>query len=95
MSVESNFHFALLRSVIDSRNLQPIRSKPKAKGDLLDTFSRALRRLHVFASSSDWFIALFASVVIGHSKLVDFGFSKLNIKCAINKLVICSPRTSL
>ena len=28
-------------------------------------FSRALRRLHVFASSSDWLIGLSASVVIG------------------------------
>ena len=33
----------------------------------LSAFSRAWRRLHVFASSSDWFIVLFRSVVIGQS----------------------------
>ena len=30
-------------------------------------FSRAWRRLHVFASNFDWFIALFTPVVIGQS----------------------------
>ena len=31
----------------------------------LPDFSRAWRRLHVFASNPDWFIALFACVLIG------------------------------
>ena len=35
-------------------------------------FSRAWRRLLVFASNSDWFIALFTCVVIGQSNY--FGF---------------------
>ena len=38
------------------------------------TFSRALSRLHVIAGHSDWFIALFAAVVIGQSNdfVIDF-----------------------
>ena len=33
------------------------------------------RRLRVFASSSDWFIGLTVSVVIGQSDYFDFGFT--------------------
>ena len=45
-------------------------------------FSRAWHRLHVFASSSDWLIALFASVVIGQSDY--FGFSLLTLENSSN-----------
>ena len=38
-------------------------------------FSRAWRRLHVFASSSDWFIGLSASLVIGQSDYFGFRFT--------------------
>ena len=38
----------------------------------LNAFSRACRRLHVFTLNSDWFIALFAFVVIGQSFLCGF-----------------------
>ena len=38
-------------------------------------FSRAWRRLHVFASSSDWSIVLFKSVVIGRSNYFGFGLT--------------------
>ena len=41
-------------------------------------FSRAWHRLHVFTSSSDWFIGLFPTVVIGQSNY--FGFTTLNWK---------------
>ena len=41
--------------------------KPKAIMTCLHVFSRSWWRLHVFASSSDWFIGLSASVVIGQS----------------------------
>ena len=34
---------------------------------MFDRLSRALRWLHVLAPNSDWFIALFASAVIGQS----------------------------
>ena len=40
-------------------------------------FSRAWRQLHVFASSCDWLIALFASVVIGQSDYCGLGFTAL------------------
>ena len=38
-------------------------------------FSRALSKLQVTARNSDWFIALFAPVVIGGSNCFGFGFS--------------------
>ena len=49
---------------------QPINSKTKTNRAFL---ARVFpRRLHVFASISDWLIAFFVSVVIGHSNY--FGF---------------------
>ena len=33
-------------------------------------FPHTLHRLQVFASNSDWFIALFTSVVIGQSNII-------------------------
>ena len=42
-----------------------------------NTFSRALRRLHVFASSFDWFTGLSVSFVIGQSDYFGFGFTTL------------------
>ena len=56
---------------------QPISSKTKTNRALLERVSRAWRRLHVFASISDWFITLFASVVIGQSNYFGFGFTTL------------------
>ena len=41
-------------------------------------FSRACRGLHVFALSSDWFLVLFLSVVIGQSDCFGFGFTTFN-----------------
>ena len=49
---------------------QPIRSKTKTNRDLPARVSRAWRRMHVFASSSDWFTGLFTTVVIGQSNKV-------------------------
>ena len=43
------------------------------------------RWLHVFASSSDWFIGLSASVVIGLSNYFSFGFRNFSIK---NRFII-------
>ena len=39
--------------------------KPKPIATRSHTFSRALRQLHVFTSSFDWFIVLSVSFVIG------------------------------
>ena len=46
-------------------------------------FSRAWRKIYAFASSSDWFIALFASVVIGQSNSFGFGLNTLMLKIAL------------
>lgn len=40
-------------------------------------FSRALRKLEVIAKNSDWFIALFAPVVVGWSNYSDIGLSRI------------------
>ena len=40
-------------------------------------FSRAWHGRHAFASSSDWFIGLFTTVVIGQSNIFGFGFTTL------------------
>ena len=70
MTVETNYAIATLNdiylkslaSVFNQREAQP---KPIAlrKHD----FSRALSKLQVYARNSDWFIAMFAPVVIGRS----------------------------
>ena len=64
------------------KNLVPlsrlIRSKTKTNRDLPARVSHAWRRLHVFALSSDWFIGLFTTVVIGQSNYFGFGFATLN-----------------
>ena len=57
---------------------RPIRSNTKTNRDLPARVPRAWRRLHVFASSSDWFIELFTTVVIGQSNYFGFGFATLN-----------------
>ena len=88
MSVESNtrvcFGFALLRSLIGSQNSRHFLNQSDAKLKPIviwsHAFSRAWRRLDVFASSSDWFLVLFSSVVIGQSDYFGFGFTILNWK---------------
>ena len=75
------FGFALLRLVIGlkiSRHfLNQSEVKPKPIATRSRTFSRASCRLHVFASSFDWFTGLSVSFVIGQSDYFGFGFSTL------------------
>ena len=59
---------------------QPTRSKTKTNRDLPAAFSRAWRWLHVFASSSDWSVGLYAFVVIGQSDYFGFACTTLNWK---------------
>ena len=54
--------------------------KPKPIVFWPHAFSRAWPQLHVFASNSDWFIALFTSVAFGQSISFGFGFTALNWK---------------
>ena len=53
---------------------QPIRSKTKSNRNFL---ARVFPRLAA-APSSDWFIRLSASVVIGQSNCIGFGFTTIN-----------------
>ena len=65
---------------------RPIRSKTQTNRDLLARIfnSRAWHRRHVFASSSDWFIGLFTTAVIGQSNYFGFGFTTLKWKPLYN-----------
>ena len=69
----------LLRLVIGLKDSRQIfnqwESKQKPIAPCTRDFSRASSELHVFARNCDWFIALFASVVIGRSNCFGFGFS--------------------
>ena len=56
---------------------RPIRSKTKTNRDLPARFFTRLAPA-VFASSSDWFIGLFTTVVIGQSNNFGFGITTLN-----------------
>ena len=62
--------------------------KPKPIVTCSHAFSRTWRRLHVFALSSDWFIGLSTSVVIGQSDYFGFGFTTLNWKLLYMKVEI-------
>ena len=66
---------------------QQMKSKTKTSSAIPCTrdFSRALRKLLVITRSSDWFIALFASVVIGWSNY--FGIYS-HLKTALLELLI-------
>ena len=80
--------FQLLRFVIGqkiSRHfLDQSEVKPKPNVTCSHAFSRAWRRSHIFASRSDWFIGLSASVVIGQSNYFGFGFTTLSWKPLYN-----------
>ena len=58
---------------------QPISSKTKTKLNMpcSHAFSRVWRRLHIFASIPDWFIALFASVGLARVSKLGLGFTTL------------------
>ena len=68
---------------------QPMRIKTKTYRGLLAAFSRAWRRLHVFASSSDWVTALFIYVVIGQCN--NFWFNDTQMKTALlcESVLVC------
>ena len=50
-------------------------AKPKPMAPCARDFSRALSKLQKIVRNCDWFIALFAPVVIGRSNCFGFGFS--------------------
>ena len=57
---------------------QPMRCKKPKPIVSCSWFSRAWRQFYVFALNSDWFIALFAPVLIGPSNYFGFGFTTLD-----------------
>ena len=77
MYFRSCFVFALLRFVM-GQIISCHVFKPKPIVTYSHAFSRTCRCPHVFASSSDWFIGLSASVVIGQSNYFGSGFTTLN-----------------
>ena len=68
----------MIGQTISRHFLNQSEEKSKQIVSCLDAFSRAWRRLHAFALSSDWFIGLSASLVIGQSDYFGFGFTTLN-----------------
>jgi len=63
------------------------KSRPKRESNLIAPytrdFSRALSKWQVIAANSDWFIALFAPVVIGRSNYFAIGFRDSNLETTI------------
>ena len=62
--------------------------KLKPIATCLHAFSCAWLQLHVLASSSDWFIGLFTTVVIGQSNYFGYGFTTLIMKIALKGITI-------
>ena len=79
MTVQSNYMIATATLSDWLKRLAPIfgsmRSKTKTNRTCTRDFSRALSELQVIARNCDWFIAMFAPVVIGRSNCYGFGFS--------------------
>ena len=74
MTVESN-HAVSISTLCDwLQNVNQWEAKPKPIAPCTRDFSRALSKLQVIARNCDWFIALFAPVVIGGSNNLGIGF---------------------
>ena len=69
------------------KNVAPVfrrmRSKPKTSGTLYAPFSCTLSKLNLIAENSDWFIALFAPVVIGQSDYFWYWIFDSHMKTAL------------
>ena len=92
IAFEIEFCFTLFRDwlVKYAPFSQPM-GKPKPIMPRSDAFSRAWRRLHLFASNSDWFIVLFTFVVIGQSDYFGFGrFSHIALKITVKNGKACT-----
>ena len=77
MTLKSNWQLLwLLIALKMSRQFFQWEAKPKPMGPCTRDFSRALRKLsQVAVRNSDWFIALFAPVVIGRSYYFGIAYS--------------------
>ena len=82
MAVESNYVIAIATRVIglkvSSSSFLANRKQNQNQSHIVrGNFFRALSKLQVIARNSDWFIALFAPVVIGRSNNFGFGFTTI------------------
>ena len=79
MTVESNYVIAIATLNDWLKRLAPVfqlmRSQTKTNRTMYAWYSRALSKFQIIARNCDWFIVLFAPVVIGRSNCVGFGFS--------------------
>ena len=76
MTVESNHTIAIATIATISRQFFNQReAKPKPVTPCLRVFFRDLTKLRDIAEDSDWFVALFAAVVINRSHYFGIGFS--------------------
>ena len=81
MTVDSNYAIAVAKLSDWFKNFAPVYQPMKriTNCDLhARDFSRALRKLHGIATNLDWFIALFAPVMIGRSNYFGICFTTLN-----------------
>ena len=74
MIVENNYTVAIATL---AEFLNQWEAKPKSTAPCARDFSRALRKLQVITKKSDWFITLFAPVVIGPSNYFAISLSKV------------------
>jgi len=52
-----------------------MRTKARAERIIVDAFSRAWQLFYILASGSDWFVGLFAVIVIGQSNKLGLYFT--------------------
>ena len=73
MTVESNYVIAIASLsewlIVTRQFFSQLEAKPKPIAPGTRYFSRALSKLQGIATNFDWFIALFAPVVIGRSNV--------------------------
>ena len=75
MTVESNYVIAIATLSDWLSDFNRWEAKPKPIAPYTRDFSRASSELQVIARNCDWFMALFAPVMIGRSNCFGFGFS--------------------
>ena len=77
MTAVSNYAIAIAKLIgkkLSRQFFNQWETKPKPIAACERDFSRPLSKLEVITKNSDWFIALFASVVIGRRNCCGIGF---------------------
>ena len=76
-------------------DFQPVRSKTKQIASCTRDFSRALRKLTVTVRNSDWFITLFAPVVIGQGNWFGYCFFDSLWKTPLSRVYVPGRKCAL